>query len=103
MCGLAVVSGALCRSLTLSDALWRPSILAWTLNHPLAAFGGLWRPLILRWTLNHHLAAFGGPWRPLALCRVFMVLLWAVPRLCGAVEGRAASLEWAVRRSQSRR
>ena len=56
-------SGALCR---LSGALWRPLILVWTLNGPLAAFGGLglsgalWRPLVLVWTLDGPLAAFGG-------------------------------------------
>ena len=57
------------------------------LGRPWAAFGGLFYCVDLK-------SAFGGLWRPLArLWRVFVVLLWVVPRLCGAVEGRAASLE----------
>ena len=68
-------------------ALWRPLaafFTVWTLNGPLAAFGGLfycvnlesplgslWRPLaafFTVWTLNRPLAAFGGLWRPFLLC-----------------------------------
>jgi hypothetical protein len=64
----------------LSGAVWR-SLAAFNTGVDLKSpFGGLWRPL----------AAFGASLA--RLWRVFVELLWVVPRLCGAVEGRAASL-----------
>jgi len=85
----------------LSGAVWR-SLAAFNtgvdlkspfggLWRPLAAFGGLWRPLA---AFGVSLAAFNTgmglkitPWRPLALCRVFVVLLWVVPRLLWRCRG----------------